>query len=164
VRLAFPENALYVVLERSERYTSLMPYALHVSTVIPDGNGRVLLVKETKPINVGKWNLPGGHREVHETIWEAALREVREEVHLEVTLTALLGVYAVGEAVRFGYLATPTDGTPVAGDDIAEVRWWSAEEIAATPDAELVAPDSLLQILADWQFGRRFPLEVIRPR
>jgi ADP-ribose pyrophosphatase YjhB (NUDIX family) len=45
-----------------------MPILLHVSVALTRGDHRILLVQEGKPENHGRWNLPGGHLEVGETI------------------------------------------------------------------------------------------------
>jgi 8-oxo-dGTP diphosphatase len=56
-------------------------------------DGRVLLVQRARPPNVGKWGFPGGVQELGETIFEAVIRELREETGLVVepieTLTTL---------------------------------------------------------------------------
>ena len=45
-------------------------------------DGKILLVKENK----GHWGLPKGHMEGNETEIETAIREVKEETNLDVTL------------------------------------------------------------------------------
>lgn len=54
-------------------------------------NKQVLLTKRSDlPI----WCLPGGHVEAGESIVEAAIREVKEETGMEVSLVRMLGVYS----------------------------------------------------------------------
>ena len=48
--------------------------------------GRVLLATRTKPPSQGVWSLPGGRVEPGETLGEAALRELMEEVGVEAGL------------------------------------------------------------------------------
>lgn len=58
--------------------------------VILDADRRVLLCHRR---DVDAWNLPGGGVEEGETPWEAAVRETREEVGLEVEIARLTGLY-----------------------------------------------------------------------
>jgi len=48
--------------------------------------GRVLLARRTKPPFAGLFSLPGGLVEVGETLEAAALRELREEVHVDARI------------------------------------------------------------------------------
>ncbi len=59
--------------------------------VVHDGS-RVLLVRRRFPPNEGRWALPGGLVELGETVEEAAVREVREETGLDVSIEGLLDV------------------------------------------------------------------------
>ena len=58
--------------------------------VIFDADRRVLLCHRR---DMDAWNLPGGRVEPGETPWDAALREVREEVGLEAEIVRLTGLY-----------------------------------------------------------------------
>lgn len=56
---------------------------LAAGVLMHDGNGRILLVEPTyKPT----WEIPGGVVEIDEAPWDAAVREVREELGLEIRL------------------------------------------------------------------------------
>ena len=67
---------------------------------IRDEEGRVLLVRRSDGDNL--WSLPGGGMELGERAAETVVREVREEIGLEVEPVALIGVYSSPEYV-FGY-------------------------------------------------------------
>lgn len=62
-----------------------------VVTYITEGE-RVLLMHKKRGLGQGKVNVPGGHIEEEETPEEAAIRETREEVHLDVSDLKLMGL------------------------------------------------------------------------
>jgi mutator protein MutT len=55
-----------------------------------DESGRVLLQKRG---DSNKWGFPGGAIELGETPEEAAIRELKEETGLDVTIESLIGIY-----------------------------------------------------------------------
>ena len=59
--------------------------------LIEDEEGRVLLQKRS---DTGEWCIPGGGMEPVETFEETAIREVREEVGIEVSELRLFGIYS----------------------------------------------------------------------
>jgi 8-oxo-dGTP diphosphatase len=101
--------------------------------VMVERDGKILIVQESKPGREGLFSIPGGHVEDHETLLEAAIREVKEESGYEVELTGLIGVF---QTVRphinvsgpvFG--ARITGGSAVASKEHPEVRWVTIEEL-----------------------------------
>ena len=58
-------------------------------------DGKILL---TKRDDFGVWCLPGGHVDLGESVAETAVREVAEEIGLDVQLTRLVGVYSIPKA------------------------------------------------------------------
>jgi 8-oxo-dGTP diphosphatase len=125
----------------------------------------MLFVREAKEIHRGQWNFPGGHVELGEHPGQAAIREVREETCLDVSLRSIVGVYSglsPGlQTIRFVFKAVSYSGVARPGDEILEVKWMSLEEILGMNDSELVGARFLRRIVQDWQAGRSYPLEVI---
>ena len=67
---------------------------------IRDEEGRILLVRRSDGDNL--WSFPGGGMELGERAAETVVREVREEIGLEVEPVALIGVYSSPEYI-FAY-------------------------------------------------------------
>jgi nucleoside triphosphatase len=65
-----------------------------VGVIIVNSDGKILLAKSPKWRN--KWTVPGGHIELGETIQEAALREAKEEVGLDLESS---GIISQGELI-----------------------------------------------------------------
>lgn len=57
-------------------------------------DGRILLARRSphRPTYAGLWSFPGGHVKQNETLIEALLREVREEVGVTPTTFGLIGI------------------------------------------------------------------------
>jgi 8-oxo-dGTP pyrophosphatase MutT (NUDIX family) len=62
---------------------------------IRDEEGRILLLRRSDGDNM--WGFPGGGMELGERVAETVVREVREEIGLEVEPVALIGVYSSPE-------------------------------------------------------------------
>jgi ADP-ribose pyrophosphatase YjhB (NUDIX family) len=100
---------------------------------------RVLLVRRSKPPRRGQWSLPGGAQQLGETVAEAARREVREEVDVEVELGEIIATVDFIERdpdhrVRYHYTLidfTAEVRSPVLrpGSDAADARWFEVAEI-----------------------------------
>lgn len=56
-------------------------------------DGEILLLERNHPPFEGQWVLPGGLVEPDETAREACVREVREEVGIDVTVEEFVGLY-----------------------------------------------------------------------
>lgn len=67
--------------ESADRYASLPKHLAASSALFHDAEGRVLLVK---PTYRDGWLLPGGNMNANEYPWEAARREVMEELAIEL--------------------------------------------------------------------------------
>ncbi|HLJ69326.1 MAG TPA: NUDIX hydrolase [Chloroflexota bacterium] len=65
-----------------------------VAGVIPVTEGRVWLLRRAIEPRYGAWTFPAGFMELGETVEEAAMRETREELNMEVRIRGLLNVYS----------------------------------------------------------------------
>lgn len=126
---------------RYDRFMAAQTGAVSVAVSVVVRNGsRVLLVREAKPDVYGLWNLPGGRLERDETALAGAIREVKEETGLTVTLDGLLGIWTGPGWMRI-VLTSATDPEPAAsarpGDEILEVSWLGPTDLNALGAAEL---------------------------
>lgn len=98
-----------------------------------DKPGRPIVLIERKNPPYG-WAIPGGFMDVGERIETAAIREAKEEVCLDVTLTALLGMYSDpkrddrGHTVTAVYVAE-AKGQPQAADDAKNLAIFNLDDL-----------------------------------
>jgi len=101
---------------------------------------RVLLIKRGKEPNIGQWSIPGGAVHLGETLEQAAIRELREETHLEVEVLGLVKVLerifhdAEGRVayhyVLVDFLCRSRDGEPRPGSDAQAARFVPLKDLA----------------------------------
>ena len=123
-----------------------------VGAVVFDEN-RVLLVRRGQAPSDGQWAIPGGAVELGETLAQAAEREIREETGIQIAAQEPIHVFDMVERdpadrVRFHYVivdlaARYLGGELHAGDDAAEARWVTADEMqrltVSPPTRQLLA-------------------------
>jgi len=91
--------------------------------VIVEVDGGIALIRRRNP--PPGWAIPGGFIDYGERAEDAARREMREELGVDVDLVALLGVYsdpardARGHTISTVYVGRAND-SPRAGDDAAD--------------------------------------------
>jgi 8-oxo-dGTP diphosphatase len=116
-------------------YKSLKYPRLTVDSFVVDLRGRLLLVQRGRPPFKGSWGLPGGFCEWKETTEKCCARETLEETGLRVKVGKLLGVYSGpdrdprGHNVTVLYEARPVGGRLHGGDDAADARFFTREEL-----------------------------------
>ena len=102
-----------------------------VAGVILSQDGRVLLLRRMIEPARGKWTFPAGFVELWESVEEAAIRETREEVSLEISELSLLNVYSYRESpvVTVVYHSRIIGGNPQAGQEAEEVAFFAPESL-----------------------------------
>lgn len=119
--------------------------------VVEIGDRIVFIQRKNFPTG---WAFPGGFVDFGETVEAAAIREMREEISLDVKLHTLLGVYSRpdrdprGQTITVVYVGAAS-GEPCGADDAREARLFRAD----SPPGPLVFDHS--EILTDYLHFRR---------
>ena len=97
-------------------------------------NGKFLLVQEAQEKCRGKWNIPAGHLDPNETIFEGAKREVFEECGCKVELSGLVTIAnKVLQDDTFVGIVFSTkiieENIKFDKEEILDVKWFTYEEI-----------------------------------
>ena len=103
-----------------------------VEAVCFDSAGRILLGRRAQDPAAGLWDLPGGFLHEGESPLDGLRREIREETALEIEPDAFLGHWLEPYAGRIVLCLAWTaraDGAGLAGDDLAELRWFTPDEL-----------------------------------
>ncbi|MDO9169234.1 MAG: NUDIX hydrolase [Methylobacter sp.] len=140
--------------------TPLLAADILIELIDQPGRPFVLIERAYPPYG---WAVPGGFVDVGETVEHASIREAKEETCLDVTLTALLGIYSNPErdsrnhTVTAVYIAEAV-GMPEAADDAKNFGIFTFDNLPA-----VLAFDHA-QVVADyWNYrmtGKVTPLRV----
>ena len=110
-------------------------FIIGVFAVICDIPGKILLCHRT---DMDLWNLPGGAMEVGETPWDAAMREVEEEVGLKVKVERLLGVYSRPDQneVALGFICKVVGGNLKYTNEADRIEYFSPDKLPTNTNHE----------------------------
>jgi 8-oxo-dGTP diphosphatase len=137
---------------------------LAASIAVFRGDGKVLLATRTQPPASGVWSLPGGKVEPGETLEQAALRELTEEVGITARMIGFnRHVEAIGYrqdgALDHHFVVCSFAGAWVAGEaqpgpEAGEIRWVAHDDLKG-----LATTRNLAEVLASahrlWEQSRR---------
>lgn len=109
-----------------------------------------------------KWNcwvVPGGHVEPGEKAADAAVRETKEELGLDIEILDLLNVAEAfvsppkfkrnAHFVFFNYIARLKSEAPVFSDEISEMRWFDISEAAYSKKQNISCQEEC-KLLFNW--------------
>lgn len=127
------------------------PYPTVDVIVYEPGLGVVLVRRNNPPPG---WALPGGFVDYGETCEQAAVRELREETGLDVSLVSLLGVYSDPcrdprmHTMSVVYIGQAVDASALrAGDDAGEAQWFRLHSLPETAfDHDRILADFIRQV------------------
>ncbi len=104
------------------------------AAIVRDGQALVA-VRGVEP-EKGRIDLPGGFVEVGEHPADGLVREAKEELGVDIDVDGtplLLAIHTYGAdgeyVLAIGYKAHIVEGEPQPGDDVAEIKWVSSNEL-----------------------------------
>ena len=134
---------------------------------IIERDGKFLVVEEETDDGV-RFNQPAGHLDEGESLVAACARESLEETAWHFAPTALIGVYQwprpAGDITYLRFAFSGELGEHEAGraldTGILRALWLTPAELEVKRDRH--RSPLVMQCVADYQAGRRFPLDLIR--
>jgi mutator protein MutT len=124
--------------------------AVAIILELPDG--RIVLARRKKEPGAGKFDFPGGFVDINERAEDAAIREIKEELGVDITELKFLATFPNEYPFKgisyyttdIAFIAKLKDGSKiVAADDVAEAVLEFPENI----DPETISFDSVRNIL-----------------
>ena len=137
----------------------------------------LLLIKEKSASGEYLWNIVKGtfEPEKDRDYCEAARRECREEVGVEVTITHLLNIMYLSDHEKgkylnqFNFIASITSGEPhlaekdaqaSRNEDISEFKWVNNAELLVLSETDFMSKRAYLAT-RNWMSGERHDLNVL---
>jgi ADP-ribose pyrophosphatase YjhB (NUDIX family) len=123
---------------------------------LPEWEGRILLCRRAIEPRHGKWTLPAGFMENHETMAQAAVRETLEEANARIALGEIFTLLSVPHIsqVHVIYRATLLDLDFSPGEETLELALFAEHEIPWGEIAFRTIAVTLQHYFADRRAGR----------
>ena len=128
--------------------------------------GKILLVQEKQEKCYGKWNLPAGHLDYHESISEGAIRDIKEETGCDVELTGIANVAnRILEDDIFVYITFTTkllnEDIKINPEEILDVKWFGINDVLNNMDNELRNLKFIKQPILNMMNNKVAPIDII---
>ena len=143
-----------------------MQFLIHVSAVITNNEGGILLVREKKDVVFKMYNLPGGHLNPGEKVIDGLRREMREELGCEIQVRGVVAVYSILEEeshyINFVFSARVSEGVPRANtQEIHSIEWRALDYIEQVSEKEILYPHKLKEAVSRCLSGAVYPLDIL---
>ena len=110
---------------------------LVVAAIIQDQDGNYLCAKRGAwKAAAGKWEFPGGKPEAGEALEDAIVREIREELRVEISVKRQFDRSTTGEIELVTFVCELTGDKPTQSTDHSELRWVPESELSKLDWAE----------------------------
>lgn len=108
-----------------------------VAAIIQDEAGNYLCCKRGEwKASPGKWEFPGGKPEAGEELAEALIREIREELGVQISIVRQFDRSTTGEIDLVTFVCDLQSEKPTRSTDHSEIRWVSEQELSKLDWAE----------------------------
>lgn len=141
-----------------------MNYKIVLGVCIKNELNEILMVQEAREDVKGLYNIPAGKLDLNESIYEAAIREAKEETGFDVKLDSVLCIQYLEDkkALKIVFNASIVSGSiKFDKNEIMDVKWISIEELENMTDKELRAYESNIKIINDSKNNKAYPIEII---
>lgn len=131
-------------------------HSFPTSSVFVVKGAKVMLIKRARPPHKGAWDIPGGFLNYAESPEDGAVRELKEETGLTVSLVSMLGIYMdeylfQGETIptlNVIYIGKIISGKEIASDDAAEIGWFDIKK--PIPNFAFAVIDKAFKDMQKW--------------
>jgi 8-oxo-dGTP diphosphatase len=126
---------------------------IYASLIILINKKKVLLLRRSEKVDSGEglWCFPGGRVEPDETSLDAAIRELKEEVNLNVKAKNLAYVFTMrkdeDKDIIF-YISDKWSGTPKVNWESDEYGWFEPKNFPV--NKMLPCPPMVLELIDSW--------------
>ncbi len=126
-----------------ERFKSVICADILIKKIIDGKECTLLMKRKNTGSNDGKYELPGGHLEANEDIFDAMIREVKEELLINLTREDIKIIHLMhhytGERLNFIFEADGTNLKPEIGEKnkCSELRWAAMESLPSETTAKV---------------------------
>lgn len=102
-------------------------HIVSAACIVLNDEDKILLIKGPKR----GWEMPGGQVELDEPLYDAAIREVKEESGADIEITKFCGIFQNTKSSIFNtlFLARYTGGTLQTSDESLEVGFFTYDEV-----------------------------------
>ncbi len=116
----------------------MQPYiTIGIGAVILNDKNEVLLALRGKAPEQNKWSIPGGKVELFESLADATIREIKEEVNLDIEIDKLLcTAETIDKSTNEHYVSIVYSTKNVQGtlknmepDKLQDVRWFNLSNL-----------------------------------